>query len=64
MIHLLLLGVPPAASSLPTFAAEFTSFEPWLLIGTGIAVGWVWGRYWHLHRGEHPHGAGDHGGRS
>lgn len=56
MNSLLLFGVPPALSSLPSLPLEFRSFEPWLLIGTGVAVGWVWGRYWHLHKDEQEHG--------
>lgn len=63
MLHLLLLGVPPAPPTLPTLATGFTSIEPWLLIGTGVAVGWVWGRYRRLDEGEPTHGAGEHGGR-
>ena len=63
MLNMLLVGVSSAPSALPALATDFTSFEPWLLIGTGVAVGWVWGRYWHLHRSDVPHRAGEHGGR-
>jgi hypothetical protein len=57
MNSLLLFDVPPAPSSLTSVAPDFTSLEPWLLIGTGIAAGWVWGRYWHLHKDEQQQGA-------
>ena len=58
MHNLLLLGVPPEPSSWPSLALDFTSFEPWLLIGSGIAAGWVCGRYFHLQKYEQQHGAG------
>ena len=57
MNSMLLFGVPPAPSSSPSLVLNLTSFEPWLLLGTGVAAGWVWGRYWHLRKDEPQHGA-------
>lgn len=49
---LLLFGVAFAPTSWPTLALDLTSVEPWLLIGTALAAGWVWGRYCHQQKWE------------
>lgn len=58
MYNLLLLEVSHALASSSRLQFDFAALEPLLLLGIGMAAGWVWGKYCSAQGHELEHVAG------